>query len=243
MKNYLSSSSIVALCLCTILTRSSFAQGTSPETGIGAKVSTLGVGVEAGMSVTRHSNVRVGFNVYNHSKTFHSRGITFDGDLDLRSLQITYDQYVIGGLHVSPSLLAYNGSHIDASAGVPPGQSFSLGGIRYFSGAANPIAGTGTMHVRTVAPAVFLGIGNIVPRIPRRVGFNVEGGIVFQGSPTTKLNLAGTACVVNPTTGCLNAGTDPTVQANVQNEQAKLNKDLDPLKYYPVLSVGISWKF
>src|ERR1051326_6838331 len=110
MKNYLSSSSIVALCLCTILTRSSFAQGTSLETGIGAKVSTLGVGVEAGMSVTRHSNVRVGFNVYNHSKTFHSRGITFDGDLDLRSLQITYDQYLIGGLHVSPSLLAYNRS-------------------------------------------------------------------------------------------------------------------------------------
>jgi hypothetical protein len=233
----------IAFCLCTIFTRSSFGQGTSPETGIGAKVSTLGVGVEAGMSLTRHSNVRVGFNFFNYSKTSHAHGITYDGDLDLRSLQITYDQYLIGGLHVSPSLLAYNGNHIDASAGVPAGQSFSLGGTRYFSGAANPVAGTGTVHVRTVAPAVFLGMGNIVPRSAMHVWFNVEGGVVFQGTPTTKLNLGGTACLVNPTTGCLNAGTDPTVQANVQNEQAKLNKDLEPLKYYPVLSVGISWKF
>ena len=234
---------VVLLFLCSVSTQLSFGQGEPPEIGIGAKVSTLGVGVEGGMSVTRHSNARVGFNFFNYSRTFNKRGIAYDGTLDLRSLQFTYDQYLIGGLHVSPSLLAYNGTQIDASAGVPAGQSFSLGGTRYFSGAANAIAGTATMSVRKVAPAVFVGMGNIVPRSGRHLGFNVEAGVVFQGSPTTKLNLGGTACVVNPTTGCLNAGTDPTVQANVQNEQAKLNNDLEPFKYYPVLSVGLSWKF
>jgi hypothetical protein len=234
---------VILLFLCSISTPVSFGQGESPEIGIGAKFSTLGVGVEGGMSVTRRSNARVGFNFFNYSRTFHSRGISYNGDVDLRSLQITYDQYLIGGLHVSPSLLAYNGNQIDASAGVPAGQSFSLGGVRYFSGAANPIAGTGVVHVRNVAPAVFLGMGNIVPRSGRHLGYNVEAGVVFQGTPTTKLSLTGTACAVSPTTGCLNAGTDPTVQANVQSEQAKLNSDLEPLKYYPVLSVGISWKF
>jgi hypothetical protein len=243
MKNYLLSL-IVPLCLGTIYTQPSLGQqGESSEIGIGAKFSTLGVGVEGGISVTRRSNARVGFNFYNYSRTFHSRGITYNGDVDFRSLQITYDQYLIGGLHVSPSLLAYNGTHIDAATVVPAGQSFTLGGVRYYSGAANPIDGTGTVHLRNVAPAIFLGMGNIVPRSGRHLGFNVEGGVVFQGTPTTKLNLTGTACAGSPTTGCLNAGTDPTVQANVQNEQAKINNDLDPLKYYPVLSVGLSWKF
>ena len=242
MKNYFSSL-IVACFLCTIFTSSSFGQGESPEIGIGAKVSTLGVGVEGGISVTRRSNTRVGFNFFNYSRTFNKRGIAYNGTLDLRSLQITYDQYLIGGLHISPSLLAYNGTQIDATAGVPAGQSFTLGGIRYFSGTVNPITGTATMHVRNVAPAILLGMGNIVPRSGRHLGYNVEAGVVFQGSPTTTLNLTGNACVVNSTTACLNAGTDPTVQANVQNEQAKLNKDLDPFKYYPVLSVGLSWKF
>jgi hypothetical protein len=88
-----------------------------------------------------------------------------------------------------------------------------------------------------------VGYGNLVPRNNRHLGFNVEAGVVFQGTPTTKLNLTGNACVVNSTTGCLNAATDPTVQANVRNEQAKLNKDVEPFQYYPVLSVGVSWKF
>ena len=211
--------------------------------GIGAKVSTLGIGGEFGMSVTPRSNVRVGFNYFTYSRTSNKRGITYNGDLDLRSLQITYDQYLIGGLHISPALLPYNGTHIDANAAVPPGQSFTLGGVTYFSGATNPISGTAKMNIRKTAPAVFLGYGNIVPRSGRHLGFNVEAGVVFQGTPTTKLALTGNACVVNPTTACLNAGTDATVQANVQSEQAKLNHDLQPLQYYPVVSAGISWKF
>jgi hypothetical protein len=233
---------VIVLCLCAVCSQPSFGEGAFPI-GIGAKVSTLGVGFEGAMPVTSHSNLRASFNFFNYSRTYNKRGITYDGDLDLRSLQITYDQYLIGGLHVSPSLLAYNGTHIDADATVPAGRSFSLGGVTYFSGQTNPINGTGVMNVRKTAPAIFLGYGNLVPRSGRHLGFNVEAGVVFQGTPTTKLNLTGTACVVNPTTGCLNAGTDPTVQANVQKEQTKLNKDLEPLQYYPVLSVGMSWKF
>ena len=243
MKTYFLMLIICALCVCFVFSNSSYAQGTSTEVGIGAKVSTLGIGGEAGISVTRRSNVRVGFNYFTYSRTFHKRGITYNGDVDLRSLQITYDQYLIGGLHISPGLLPYNGTHIDANAGVPRGQSFTLGGVTYFSGQTNPISGTGVMNIRKVAPAVFLGYGNIVPRSGRHLGFNVEAGVVFSGTPTTKLALTGTACVVNPTTGCLNAATDPTVQANVRNEQAKLNSDLQPFQYYPVVSAGISWKF
>jgi hypothetical protein len=66
---------------------------------------------------------------------------------------------------------------------------------------------------------------------------------VFQGTPHLKLNLAGGACTVNPTTGCTDAATDPIVQSSIQLEQDKTSNELQGFKYYPVSSVVFSWKF
>jgi hypothetical protein len=243
MKLYSPRLILIALCIGAIYPQLSFAQGSGVAVGIGGKVSTLGIGAEGALAVTESGNVRVGFNIFNYSRTFSKSGINYNGELDLRSFQITYDQYLISGLHISPSLLAYNGTHVDATAAVPAGQSFSLGGTTYFSGQTNPINGTGTATARKVAPAILLGFGNLVPRSGKHLGVNFDAGVVFQGSPTTKLNLTGSACVVNSTTACLNAGTDPTVQANVHKEEAQLNKNLEPIKYFPVVSIGVSWKW
>ena len=222
---------------------SSFGQSSLPRFGVGVDVSTLGIGVQGATAVTQRSNVRYGFNIFNYSRTSRTRGITYDGDLKLRSLEITYDQYLFSDFHVSPGLLAYNGTEIDAVASVPAGQSFSLGGTRFFSGQTNPIGGTGAMTLRKTAPLILFGFGNPLPRSGGHLGFNVEAGVVFQGSPTTKLNLTGTACLVNPTTGCMNAAASPIVQNSIQAEQAKLNSDLNAFQYFPVLSAGLSWKF
>src|SRR5438552_14563119 len=109
----------LAICLLAIYPDISLAQGSSPGIAAGAKFSTLGIGAEGAVAVTDRSNVRVGFNFLNYSRSTSKRGINYSGDLDLRSFQITYDQYLFSGFHVSPSLLAYNGNHIDASATVP----------------------------------------------------------------------------------------------------------------------------
>jgi hypothetical protein len=213
-----------------------------PRIGVGAKVSPLGIGFEGTTAITRNSNVRAAFNFLNYDHTYNKDGITYDADLGFRSLQFTYDQYLIKGFHVSPGLLAYNGTHADGTAFVPSGQSFTLGGVRYFSGSANPVNGTARVEFRKAAPLVMIGFGNPLPRSGRRFGFNLDVGVVFQGLPDTMLGLTGTACAVGPAAGCVNAATDPAVQKNVQAQQTKINNDLDPLKYYPVLSFGVSWR-
>src|SRR5262249_53916473 len=123
-------------------------QSSLPRLGAGMKASSLGIGPEGAMELTDRSNLRLGFNIFDYSSKKTKHGVNYDAELDLRSLQITYDQYLTGGFHVSPGLLAYNGTSLNASASVPPGQSFSLGGIRYFSSQTNPIAGSGTMSLR-----------------------------------------------------------------------------------------------
>src|SRR5207302_7919674 len=66
-------------------------------------------------------------------------------------------------------------------------------------------------------------------------------GFFFQGSPNVSLNLTGDVC--NPTGGACRSVSDPVVQSQVQAEQKKINSDISWLQVYPVVSVGLAFKF
>ena len=220
-----------------------FPQDNALQVGVGVKVSTLGIGIEAARSVTSRSNVRGAFNFFDYNRRFDDDGIEYDGRLKLRSLQVVYDQYIAGGFHVSPGILLHNGNRGLAMASVRSGQTFSLGGVTYFSSATDPVAGEATMDFRNVAPLVLVGFGNLVPRSDRRLGVNFDVGVAFQGSPNVNLDLRGTGCITGPTTNCVNVATDPTVQGQLRRQEIEMNDDAKVFRYYPIVSAGISWKF
>src|SRR6516225_5715048 len=196
-----------------------------PRLGVGVKMSSLGAGIEAATAVTRRSNVRVGFNIFSYGTDLTKDGIHYGGDLSLRSLQVLYDQYLIGPLHVSPGLLVYNGNQLSASASVPGGQSFSLGGTGFVSSAADPVHGTGYLNLGTTSPMVLIGVGNLLPRSSRRhFAVNFEAGVIFQRAPQAKLTLNGIACMGGI---CQPAASNPLVENGIQAEQDKINRDLD----------------
>jgi hypothetical protein len=210
--------------------------------GIGVKVSTLGIGGEVAVAISHRSNVRVGFNAFSYGDTFTKDGVTYKGNLNLRSAQATYDIFLFKGLHISPGVLFYNGNQVSANASVPGGQSFSLSNTNYVSDPADPITGTGKLTVYKAAPMVLFGIGNLVPRSLRHFSTSFEIGAAYQGPPRVALNLSGSAC---DSTGlfCRSISSDPTIQGNIAAEQAKLNKSASPYKFYPVLSFGVGYKF
>jgi hypothetical protein len=213
--------------------------------GVGLTAGSLGAGIQGAVSVTKYSNIRGGFNDFSYSDSFTKDGINYNGTLKLRSAQVTYDQYFkhLGGFHISPGALIYDANAGNATANIPAGQTFTLGSQTYYSSAASPVNGAGAVTVAKAAPMVLLGFGNLLPRSQRHFGVSFEAGVVFQGSAKAALSLGGTSCLVNATTGCVNTATDPNVQANLQSEQTKLNNDLAPFKYYPVVELGISYKF
>jgi len=229
---------VVSLFSCV----AALAQSELPHFGIGVNMSTLGAGIQAATAVTQKSNVRVGFNDFSYGRDFNKDGIQYNGNLQLRSFEILYDQYLIGGLHVTPGLLAYNGNRGTANAAVGGGQTFSLGGVTYMSAASNPVNGNATVNLGSTAPMILIGFGNLLPRNGRHITYNVEFGAVFQGSPKATLNLAGTVC--DPTGAiCQPVTVYPGLQTNIQNEQNKINNDLNFFKYYPVIRFGIGYKF
>jgi hypothetical protein len=214
-----------------------------PRPGMVVKFSSLGVGLDAGVSINRFLNVRGGFNGLNVSHAFNASGIRYDASLHYRSAEVLADITPLGDwFHISPGALIYNGNQVIATANVPGGQNFDLGSISVRSSPADPIHGTGKLTVNKGAPMVMFGFGNPIPHNHHFTIFH-DFGIVFQGAPKISLNLAGTAC--DPVTGlaCVNAATDPTIQAQILNEQNKLNKDTSIVKFYPIASIGIGIRF
>ena len=56
------------------------------------------------------------------------------------------------------------------------------------------------------------------------------------------MNFSGSACDASGL-NCAPVNGDASFQDNLQAERDKLNNDLAPFKFYPVLSVGFGYKF
>ena len=212
----------------------------SSKVGIGVKVSSLGAGIEAAVPVFGKLNVRGGFNAINYSHPFHQDGITYNGNLSWRSGEASLDWFPFGEFHVSPGVIFYNGNKVTATALVPGSQSFTLNGVSYTSDPTSPISGAGNVVVRRAAPKITLGFGNLIPRSGRRLSFLAEVGVAYQGAPQSALAFQGNACNSG---GCVNAATNPAVLANIAAEQTKINDNLSPLRFHPIISVGFGFNF
>ncbi|MGD0497207.1 MAG: hypothetical protein ABSC23_02120 [Bryobacteraceae bacterium] len=238
----------VLACFASLLPSLCFAQSNDalPKFGIGVNAGTLGVGVQAATAVARKSNVRFGFNYFSYSgsSTSSSSNITFNGKLQLESAELLFDQYIAGGFHISPGMAIYDGNKATGNAAIPAGHTFTLNSVTYFSGANNPVAGTGSFTAGKVAPELLFGFGNLLPRSSRHFSVNFDFGVIFTRSPVISLNLAGDACAISATSGCASIQSTPSVMSNLQAQQAKLNNDAGPyLKYWPVIRLGIGYKF
>jgi len=237
---------ILVLCATCARAQSSGPKSTSSDTpfsvGIGFKASSLGLGGELAVPVMWRANIRAGFNLFSYSHTFSSDGVPYSGTLDLRSAQAQFDFFPFAGaFHLSPGVMFYNGNNINARTTIAPGQTVDIGGTTWRSSPADPLNGTGKLSLSKVGPMFTLGWGNLVPRGDRHLSFSFEGGFVYQGEPSTRLNFSGSACT---TAGvCRSVQSNPAFQADVVREQNRLNDNASPFRFYPIISTGVGYRF
>ena len=87
-----------------------------------------------------------------------------------------------------------------------------------------------------------VGIGNLIPRNGRHFSFLFEVGAAYQGSARVALNLTGNVC---DTTGtiCGPIATNTTAQTNIQAQQQKIQNDVNPFRFFPIISGGFGVNF
>jgi len=168
--------------------------------------------------------------------------MNFDGQISFRSVNVSLDWYPFhGGFRISPGLTIYNGNHLKAALSVPGGQSFNLSDGSYTSSPSDPVHGVGSMTFgRRTAPSFTVGWGNMIPRKGRRFSMPFEIGFQYIGPPKINFNLMGTAC---NNMGCGDIATDPTSQADLQQELININNEIATLRFYPIISIGVAWAF
>jgi hypothetical protein len=81
-----------------------------------------------------------------------------------------------------------------------------------------------------------------VPRGLSRWSFPFELGVVYTRAPSTTLALRGTACRADGT-DCHDLASDPTLRAAMAGQEARLDADLAPLRFLPIVSLGVGYAF
>lgn len=215
---------------------------------MGVGVSPLGIGLQASTNLSQHLNLRATGNVLGITENnISTNGFTIDAKLNFASAGASVDYYPFRthGLRFSPGVLFYNQNEAHGTFLAQPGTSFTLNDYTFYASSTNPVMGVGSVALHHQSPSftITTGWGNTIPRNGGHWSFPFEIGVAFIGSPD--VNVAINSGQVCDSTGlnCVDVATDPTVQANLQAQLVKYRNDLDPLKTYPIVSMGVAYSF
>ncbi|MFL6621626.1 MAG: hypothetical protein ACJ8KA_04225 [Sulfurifustis sp.] len=204
------------------------AAGTSADGfGLGVKAGTLGGGIEGTIGISDSLNLRVGVNSASPSFDQTESDVKYRIAADLKSTALLLDWHPFaGGFRVSAGVLDNkNAFHL---RGQPTGGTFTIGGATFTSAEIGTLSGDVRFDKKT-APYVGLGWGNAATK---GFGASLEIGAMFHGKPQVELRSQG---------GTLSS--DPSVQSALREEEQDAESDLESLKAYPVISLGLSYGF
>jgi len=217
----------------TILTAGMTLAGQSAQAGglaIAAKVSTLGAGVELTTNVIPLLlNLRLQANGFKYNQTITKTQVTYDGKLKLLSVGAIADFYPFAGKFRISGGLYYNGNKFDIVGKPTAASTFVLNGTPYSTGQVGSVSGT--IDFNKFAPYLGVGWGDAVSS-GSPFGFSFEVGALYQGKAKTSLSTSR----VNPLIATQLAN-------NLAAEKKKLDNSLNNFKFYPVVSLGLNWKF
>jgi hypothetical protein len=225
--------------------------------GIGGGISPLGINLQVATNINAHFNLRGTGNIFKYSNTFNTNGLNLNAKLNLESAGAALDIYPFrAGFRISPGVLFYNGNQVTASDAVAGGTSFTLNGQTFYSATANtatgatPVFGNAALGLNATKPAftITTGWGNMIPRKEGHWSVPFEIGVALTGAPSLTANLGGWACYDKAQTECTNLAstTNPiaiSVQSDLQAQLATWRTDLNPLKTYPIVSIGVAYAF
>lgn len=210
----------------------------------------MGLGGQLATNANQYLNIRLTGGFYQYAdNAIHLKGMDVVATAKMAAVGAVLDVFPwpAHGFHISPGVLLYNRNHVDAKIYASPGTGFTFNDVTFYSSQKNPVQGVGSVNLHKQVPAFTIGAGwgNIIPRNVGHWSFPVDVGVAMIGQPEPSMTITSGQICANPqgTIGCRNAATDPSLQSNLQAQMVKYRNDLEPLRFYPVLSWGITYNF
>jgi hypothetical protein len=211
--------------------------------GIAVTGGSGGIGLELATPLSDHFNLRASGSYFSYYLNLTTDGYQVNGRILTRNANLSVDYFPFhNGFRISPGVTLDNGNAVHGTVLVAGGQSFDLGDGTYTSDPNRPVTGVVALSFgNKVAPSFTVGWGNLVPHhghlsVPFEIGFE------YIGTPLVNFNLSGNVCdsMGDP---CSPIDNDPTALADEQQQRNKINNDISPLRFFPILSLGIGWSF
>jgi len=204
------------------------AQGASQgkDLGVAVRVGTVGLGVEVSKWLTGHLGARFGANLF--TKNFNDRELSgnhYDAQIKVHAIMALADIYLSkrGAFHFTAGL-STNPARVTAT-GTPNAGSFEINGHTYTSSQVGVLSGEAKF--KKVAPYVGLGFGTAARG--GRLAFVFDLGVAL-GKPRMLLTATG-------------AASNAQLQSDLNAEIADAQEDANKLPGYPVISLGLMYRF
>ena len=203
----------------------------SADSSIGLRAGSLGLGVELSYAVSQRFALRLATDAYTRNFTSTQQDIEYDGKAKLKTISFLADLFPFAN-NFRISLGVFSNGNKITGTGTPTGGTFVIDGVTY---QASDV-GTLDAEVTFKKTVPYFGIGYGRP-INSGLSFIGDLGVMFQGSPTATLTAScgGAAPVGSPQCDA--------IRSSVANDQATVNEDIKKFKYYPVLTLGLSYTF
>ncbi len=208
------------------------------DVGVGVKGGTQGLGGELTFKLAESANLRAHFNTFSYDKDLDKDGIQYKANVDLSSYGLTLDWLPFkGGFRISAGAFS-NGNEFNMKAHCT--QTCDIGSNQYQSKPTDPGQVNAKVDFKSMAPYAGIGWGNAMRG--GRFYMGLDLGVLFQGSPQAHMTASGTFIKTNAPTGELPAN-DPNFQTELKKEEKNLQDDLNSFKMYPVVNLGLGWRF
>lgn len=221
---------LAKVCLISIILLWATVQSGFANTGdfaIGVGPGTLGISADTTVGISSAINARFGVNAISFDLQTTQNAIGYDLDVELLSFPILLDWHPFekSGFRISTGLVINKNKAGITSA---TQSSYTIDSTEYSAEELGELYGKLTFN--TLAPYLGIGWGNPLGK-DAHWALVCDLGVVFQGETDLLLKASGPMA------------SDPAFQSDLEQERRSLVDDLDAYKYYPVVSVGVSYQF
>ena len=229
------------------LTLMSATASANNEVGLSIKASTLGAAIELDYRINNSFNVRLQANGYTYDDDFEEDDINYVGELELSSTGVLVDWRPFEGSFRFTGGIYSNGNQLTGTATDSSGQSYAIGNDEYISNPEDPLRLDASIELgKSSAGYLGIGWGN---SMPSGWMFSFEVGVLLAGKPEVQIDASGSAQVYSNGTYQVFDVSDtnnPLVQElndNIRTEEITLENDISDFKAYPVIALGIGYRF
>jgi hypothetical protein len=208
----------------------------APSAAVALRAGTPGYGVELGLGFSDRFAARVGYSMLDYEHEITDTDVTYEGKLKISNLSALLDWYAFkGGFHLTAGVTGGGGFKVDATGKPAGGGTYEINGRTYSSDEIGSISGRFKFG-NSLAPYVGLGWGNPVDKAGR-LTFMFDVGAIYGGTPSLSLSAQCGSAAPEGSALCTQ------VQTDLEGEKQDLLDSVDGVKWYPVLNLGLAYRF